>query len=156
MNEETNTAIRIKHSRQAAKMTQAELAEKIGISLITMNRWENPETGRQPNAEMLKKLSEVLNVSAAYLMGEDDTAPAVIPVKETHAKSANMAVMTLENGCKVEAPATPEGYAFLKELFAMSMGEQIQAIANLAGKNPPPQTDTWITPLGRTSPAVNQ
>ena len=146
---------RIKKTRKERRLTQQELADKIGASLITVNRWEKGE--RTPNISMLQKIATALDVSVAYLMGEEESpAPAVLPVKETHAKSANMAVMTLENGCKVEAPATPEGYAFLKELFAMSMGEQIQAIANLAGKNPPPQTDTWITPLGRTSPAVNQ
>lgn len=36
-------------------------------------------------------------------------------------REGNMAVITLENGRKMEAPATPEGYAFLEDLLAISL-----------------------------------
>ena len=35
--------------------------------------------------------------------------------------NTGMAVMTLDNGKKIEAPATPEGYAFLTNLFTLSL-----------------------------------
>ena len=113
------TGEKIRQQRRLFNITQEELSRLVGVSLKTIQRWETGE--RSPRLEEANKLSEALNVSAGYLMGEDDTAPAVIPARETHAKSANMVVMTLENGCKVEAPATPEGYAFLECLFMLSM-----------------------------------
>ena len=65
-------AKRIKISRSIAGLKQRELADKVGVSLITIARWENPESGRSPNSAMITKLAEVLNTSAGYLMGLED------------------------------------------------------------------------------------
>lgn len=76
--------------------------------------------------EEMDKLAEVLNVPSYYFMRVDNDffgKEHLIPTKEntTQERNTNIAVITLENGKKVEAPATPEGYAFLKEVFAMSL-----------------------------------
>ena len=120
MNEDKNIAVRIKQSRQLAKITQQELAERIGVSPITMNRWENPESGRAPNADMLKRIAEVLNVSVGYLMGIDDTTETANPsISEQHTqeRNTNMATFTTKDGMRFEAPATPDGYAYLERMF---------------------------------------
>lgn len=137
------------------KYTQEELAELLNVHNVTISKWEN---GLQsPNSKRVTELARILGTTTEYLLGQSESPP--LPEPHTQERNTNMATITLNGGGRAEAPATPEGYAFLKELFAMSMGEQIQAIANLAGKNPKPQTESWVSPLGqlgRTSPAVNQ
>lgn len=70
---DNNIANRIKYSRSLARMKQQELADKIGVSLVTISRWENPDSGRSPNTAMLNKIAEVLNVSVGYLIGSEDS-----------------------------------------------------------------------------------
>lgn len=41
--------------------------------------------------------------------------------EQTQERNTNMATFTTKDGARFEAPATPEGYAFLKEVFAMSL-----------------------------------
>lgn len=113
---------RIRESRKKQKLTQQELADKVKVSLMTVLRWEKGE--RIPRADEINRIAEALNVSAGYLMGgEMSPAGEGMPsVKEqTQERNTNMATITLDGGRKVEAPATPEGYAFLERMFAMSL-----------------------------------
>jgi transcriptional regulator with XRE-family HTH domain len=67
---------RIKMTRETAKITQAELAEKINRSRVTVGHWESGE--REPSASELQKLAAFLNTSAAYLIGEiDEPGPSM-------------------------------------------------------------------------------
>lgn len=60
---------RIKILREQHGMKQRELAEELGISQNTLSTWE---TGRyEPDAEMLKRIASVFNVSVDYLLGGD-------------------------------------------------------------------------------------
>lgn len=159
MIDESTIAGRIKFGRNSVKMTQQELADKIGVSLITISRWENPDSGRCPNTLMLNKIADALGISAGYLFGvESDPAniePCQLKNKTNPGSEVNTAVVTLKDGNRVEAPATPEGYAFLKEVFAMSLGDQLRALGSLGGKGDASQPATWVTSLGReVSPAV--
>lgn len=120
---------RIKERRKELKLTQQELADKIGVSLMTVLRWEKGE--RTPNTSIMPQLSSALNVSAGYLMGMEEKPEQSkdISVKEqTQERNTNMATITLDGGRKVEAPATPEGYAFLERMFAMSLAGTAQAV----------------------------
>ena len=115
---------KIRQQRRILGMKQEELSKQVGVSLKTVQRWESGE--RSPRMEEMDKLAEVLNVPSYYFMRVDNDffgKEHLIPTKEntTQERNTNIAVITLENGKKVEAPATPEGYAFLKEVFAMSL-----------------------------------
>ena len=68
---ENNLANRIKNKRKELEMTQQDLANKLGISLMTVLRWEKNE--RTPNTSMLPKLAEALNTSVEYLIGVENT-----------------------------------------------------------------------------------
>lgn len=50
----------LKELRKAAKLTQVELAVKVGVSLMTIQLWERQVT--TPKDENLKKLKEALNI----------------------------------------------------------------------------------------------
>ena len=114
------------------KYTQEELAEKMNVHSITISKWE---TGAQiPHGSRISELARVLGTTTAYLLGDTDNpeAESVLPppsVKEQHQeRNTNMAVITLDGGRKVEAPATPDGYAFLERLFAMSLAGTAAAV----------------------------
>jgi transcriptional regulator with XRE-family HTH domain len=60
--------------REAAGLTQAELAHRIGEKQTTLSLWER--SGRPPRADALPKLAKALGVSIEALLGEaSDDAP---------------------------------------------------------------------------------
>lgn len=61
---------RLKELRKAKKLTQEELAREIGISKITVLRWENGE--RQIKLDKAQKLADFFGVSIAHLLGYED------------------------------------------------------------------------------------
>ena len=58
---------RLKELRKEKKLTQEELAGEIGVSKITILRWENGE--RQIKPDKAKELAKYFNVSVGYLLG---------------------------------------------------------------------------------------
>ena len=62
---------RIRELRGA--VPQDELAEELGITQQTLNRYENGE--RNPDAEILYRMSEYFEVSTDYLLGFLDIVP---------------------------------------------------------------------------------
>lgn len=60
----------IKRLRKDKKITQEQLAELTGVSLMTVRRWEWGETS--PNSNVLDRLAEVLETTPAYLLGDMD------------------------------------------------------------------------------------
>lgn len=61
---------RIKAARNAAGLTQKELAEKFEVAEITIRQYESNK--RVPRSVHIGKLAEILGVSKAYLMGWDN------------------------------------------------------------------------------------
>ncbi|MBQ3695055.1 MAG: helix-turn-helix transcriptional regulator [Synergistaceae bacterium] len=122
---------RIRTSRKG-KMTQAQLAEAVGVHEITIRRWESGE--RTPDVKEIQKISQVLNVPMMELLNDSSLEMPPIMMNATREntsqeKNTNMASITLDNGRRVEAPATPEGLAFLKEVFAMSLSNTSSQLA---------------------------
>jgi transcriptional regulator with XRE-family HTH domain len=62
-----STAFKIRQIRDLKKMSQEELANKIGVSQVTIGKWEQ---GTSIKHEYLKKLSETLEVPIDYLLEE--------------------------------------------------------------------------------------
>ncbi|MBQ6296149.1 MAG: helix-turn-helix transcriptional regulator [Selenomonadaceae bacterium] len=60
-------AARLRQARKAAGLTQAQLAEKTGITQSGYTRYERGIN--DPSISTLKKLSEILNVSLDWLIG---------------------------------------------------------------------------------------
>ncbi len=61
---------RIREARMARRMSQVELAEKVGVTKQSLSNWENDNI--QPSIEMLTRLAVHLHVSTDYLLGLDD------------------------------------------------------------------------------------
>ncbi len=59
----------LKSFREAAKLTQAELAEKIGVSRQTIIRYENGT--HSPKSNELLKMSKLFNCSIDELLNND-------------------------------------------------------------------------------------
>jgi transcriptional regulator with XRE-family HTH domain len=56
----------IKKIRESRNLTQADLAKKIGMSILTISRYENDL--REPRASDLSKLAEALNTTTTVLL----------------------------------------------------------------------------------------
>lgn len=66
MTNNQNFGNRLRELRQKSGITQAELAEQIGVHEITIRRWELSE--RTPRVEDIQKFCKALNVSEADLL----------------------------------------------------------------------------------------
>lgn len=71
---------KIKNARLQRKMTQEELAYKVGVQKSAIAKWE---TGRVENIKRsnLQRLAEILEISPAELVGSHETEePATAPL----------------------------------------------------------------------------
>lgn len=73
--------VRLKELREENHLTQAQLAEKLGVSKVSVQNYENEK--RTLPADVLLKLSDLFNVSTDYILGMVDSredlyiAPAI-------------------------------------------------------------------------------
>jgi transcriptional regulator with XRE-family HTH domain len=62
---------RIKEARKAAKLTQRELAEKLGIKVSTLSGYEIG--AHDPKSNNLAKIAQICNTTVDWLLGIDDS-----------------------------------------------------------------------------------
>lgn len=62
-----NLGKRIKEFRKIRGLTQKQLAEKLGVTTITIQNYENNR--REPNIETIGKIANILNTTASELFG---------------------------------------------------------------------------------------
>lgn len=62
---------RLKMLRKQKKLTQENLANEMGVTKLTISRWENEEV--QIKSDKARQLADYLNVSVGYLLGYSDT-----------------------------------------------------------------------------------
>lgn len=60
----------IRQARKARNWTQEQLAESIGTTQQTINRWENGYT--EPKLSDLRKISSALGITLSFLLGLGD------------------------------------------------------------------------------------
>lgn len=63
-------SIRLKELREARGLSQADLAEIIGVGVSTVGMWES--TRRMPGAKSLDRLITFFNCPLDYLLGKSD------------------------------------------------------------------------------------
>ncbi len=73
---------RIKELRAAKKLTQTELAKKVGLTYIQVGRYETQKS--KPSSEVLQKLANALDTTTDFLMqgNSDDVISAQLTDKE--------------------------------------------------------------------------
>lgn len=80
---------RIKEARKAKGLSQEQLGEILNVSKTTISWYESDS--RTPTLEHFDKLTEVLDISADYLLGKE-----VIAVAEDNSYSVKIAKKDLE------------------------------------------------------------
>lgn len=67
---------RLENLRSSRKLTQKEIAGKLGIARTTYSGYENGT--REPDHEMLQKMADLFDVSVDYLLGRTNNLNQVI------------------------------------------------------------------------------
>lgn len=65
---------RIRELRLEKRLTQADLAEAVGVKKLSISRWENGQSLKVANAQTL---ADFFSVSVTYLLGLDDNRQSV-------------------------------------------------------------------------------
>lgn len=65
---------RIREARERTGLTQAELAAKIGVTTVTIWRWEGDQ--RPPRSDYIDKIAEALETTVSFIMGQTSEIPA--------------------------------------------------------------------------------
>ena len=105
--------------RKKVGLTQIELAEKLGVSIATLRRWESGETA--PTGTRIVELANILKVSPDEVINDAETRPNRMSVlTPAHEASGGMLVYEGE-GIRIELPPTEKGYELFKELIANMM-----------------------------------
>ena len=60
---------RLKETRENKGYKQNQFADMLGITATRLNYWEKDK--REPDVEMIKKISALLNVSSDWLIGNE-------------------------------------------------------------------------------------
>ena len=69
-NKNKSVGQKIAERREQLKLTQAELAESLGISQNTVNGYEN-KNWKNPSAKVIYKLATALSIPTIYLLDDD-------------------------------------------------------------------------------------
>ena len=85
----------IQKLRKDNNLNQTQLAEKIGVSLTQLQRYENK--GVQPPADILKKLADTFNTSIDFLIYGDSEQKAQQSIKDNELLSQFKAVEQLDS-----------------------------------------------------------
>lgn len=105
----------IKRYRKAKGYTQQQLADLLGVSVMTIRRFE---TGaRQPKSDMIEKIFEVLDVSAEQLL-EETQSSIILATNKLHEMKKSLIVLSNMSDleiAKVSEKLNSKGKGFLLE-----------------------------------------
>lgn len=106
---------RLRAARTAKELSQAELANKVGIHITNISRYERGEN--KPTTEVLSKIANALGVTTDYLMAGtiNDQASTAITDKEL-----------LSQFKKVEALPKEKKVIFMEVIDALLIKTELQ------------------------------
>jgi transcriptional regulator with XRE-family HTH domain len=81
--------------RKSNNLNQSQLADKIGVSLTQLQRYENK--GVQPPADVLKKLADTFNTSIDFLVYGDSEQKAQQSIKDNELLAQFKAVEEMDS-----------------------------------------------------------
>lgn len=85
---------RLKELRKEKKLTQEELASEIGVSKITILRWENGE--RQIKPDKAQALADHFGVEVGYLLGYNEGHRRMYELFGKHPKKGAMGIIDFD------------------------------------------------------------
>lgn len=104
--------------RKELNMSQAELAEKLGVSQQTISKYERGT--REPDNKTLIKLSEIFNCTTDYLLGRTNIQNPYIPEEYSDKYKVNKHDMT-----QYEDFITQAGIFFMNDEIAEEDKEKL-------------------------------
>ncbi|HHW7447465.1 helix-turn-helix domain-containing protein [Pasteurella multocida subsp. multocida] len=114
---EYSIGTRIKGRREELKLSRKAVCEYLGgVALSTLQLWEQNE--REPQASILIKLGEILNISPAYLLtGENQsiTQSAIISKEPSDVDKLKQAINVLEKALKTPQATQESALDFTKD-----------------------------------------
>lgn len=63
---------KLKELRSAVGLNQSEMAEKLGVSVSSYQKYEREKNSIMPSIEVLIKIAEFFGVSVDYLLGREN------------------------------------------------------------------------------------
>ena len=97
-------------------MKQAEFAEKLGVNVTTVSRWENGQS--IPSGEMIQKIADTLGVGTEILLKQNHQSK----VKEINERSLKedkgMMIYRFSENEVLELPATTEFIPMFERIVA--------------------------------------
>ena len=106
-------------------MTQRQLAEKLGVSEVTVSRWmTDGANGRNPSVQTLQKIADVLQTTPDYLLGKD------VPENKGSSAGSVLGGLVLTAGVVIAAVALAKAAGLLGEKDK----EEIEKILNQGGE----------------------
>ena len=126
------------------KFTQEQLAEKVGVHINTILRWERGN--RVPDANSLAKIAEVLETTPSELLDKDTNSLMSLKESVQEVKNEKQAdppaekhvtvdekrgklSYTFGNGEKLELPDTEKGYALFEKILMQKIGLDLGKVA---------------------------
>ena len=113
---------RLKELRKEKKLTQEELAGEIGVSKITILRWENGE--RQIKPDKAQALADYFGVSVGYLLGYSDDRQETKSVN----KLEDVYVEFLGNIDSISDIDLEDLKVFSKNMYVMAIAEKTRRL----------------------------
>ena len=92
---------RVAAARDAAGMTQQQLAKRLGVKAATLKAWEDDIS--EPRANRLSMLAGLLNVSITWLIngeGEGVESPEIVPEMSQEMSDLLLEIRTLKSTLK--------------------------------------------------------
>ncbi|MBQ7594754.1 MAG: helix-turn-helix domain-containing protein [Synergistaceae bacterium] len=110
-------ASNIRIQRKRAGLTQIELAEKLGVSIATLRRWEAGETA--PTGTRIIELANLLGISPDDIIAGEESSGAAGHVSVSYPVSENSNGMLVYEGegTRIELPPTEKGYEIFQRLI---------------------------------------
>ena len=117
---------KIKQGRKNNNMNQIELAEKLGINITTLSRWENDKT--TPNSDDIEKIAKILNMEASSFFKKNE---------KNNDLSDKDDILVFKNGIQEVRMLNTEDNKnfFLSVIKEMLKSPTISANTNVTGQN---------------------
>ena len=109
--------------RKKAGFTQIELADKLGVSIATLRRWESGETA--PTGTRIIELANLLGVSPDEIIKETgDSQMNKAAILFPHHEASNGMLVFEGDGTRIVLPPTENGYEIFQQLITNLMARK--------------------------------